>query len=176
MAVKLRTPLSRQDVRRLRAGDVVLLSGTVYTARDEAHGKIIDLASKGELPQPLDLNGAVVYHCGPVVRERNGRYEIVSAGPTTSWRMNRYLDSILSLGVRGVIGKGGMEAEPFRGRAVYFAFTGGAGALAAESIKEVKDVLWLDEFGVPEAVWILEVRDMPLLVAIDTEGSSLYER
>ncbi|WP_148883264.1 FumA C-terminus/TtdB family hydratase beta subunit [Thermococcus aciditolerans] len=174
MAVRLRTPLGEEDVLNLRAGDVVHLSGTVYTARDSAHRRILELAARRELP--FDLEGAVIYHCGPVVRKGGGGYEVVSAGPTTSARMNRYLEGILSLGVRGIIGKGGMNPGPFKGRAVYFAFTGGAGSLAAKSIKNVREVLWLDELGTPEAVWVLEVKDFPLLVAIDANGSSLYGR
>ncbi|WP_461866299.1 FumA C-terminus/TtdB family hydratase beta subunit [Thermococcus sp.] len=164
---KLTTPLSQKDILKLRAGDVVYLSGVIYTARDMAHRRII------ELGPPVDLEGAVIYHCGPVVRETGNSYEIVSAGPTTSARMNSYLEEILSLGIRGIIGKGGMNPEPFKGRAVYFAFTGGAGALAAKSIKRVIDVFWLD-LGVPEAIWVLEVEDFPLLVAIDPHGNSLY--
>ncbi|QDA32124.1 fumarate hydratase [Thermococcus indicus] len=172
--MRLKTPLSEDDVLNLRAGDVVHLSGVIYTARDSAHRKILELAERGELP--FDLNGAVIYHCGPVVRKTSNGYEIVSAGPTTSARMNRYLEEILSLGVRGIIGKGGMNPGPFKGRAVYFAFTGGAGSLAAKSVKRVVDVLWLEELGIPEAAWVLEVEDFPLLVAIDANGSSLYGR
>ncbi|MCD6373690.1 MAG: fumarate hydratase C-terminal domain-containing protein [Thermococcus sp.] len=171
MAVKLRTPLSEADVLGLKAGEVVYLSGRIYTARDSAHRKILSLPSE-ELP--FDPEGAVIYHCGPVVRKTEMGYEIVSAGPTTSARMNRYLDGILRLGVRGIIGKGGMDVEPFKRRAVYFAFTGGAGSLAAKSIKRVEAVHWLEELGVPEAVWVLEVRDFPLIVAIDAYGNSLY--
>ena len=172
MAVRLRTPLSEEDVLNLSAGDIVHLSGVIYTARDSAHRKILELAERGELP--FELDGAVIYHCGPVVRKTSKGYEIVSAGPTTSARMDRYLDDILGLGVRGIIGKGGMSVEPFKGRAVYFAFTGGAGSLAAKSVKEIVDVLWLEELGIPEAVWILEVEDFPLLVAVDAYGNSLY--
>ncbi|WP_240922837.1 FumA C-terminus/TtdB family hydratase beta subunit [Thermococcus sp. Bubb.Bath] len=172
MAVRLRAPLRTEDVLNLRAGEVVYLSGLIYTARDSAHRKILRLAEKGELP--FNPKGAVIYHCGPVVRRKEEDWEIVSAGPTTSARMNPYLDGILGLGVRGIIGKGGMAVEPFKGRAVYLAFTGGAGSLAAESIKKVKSVYWLDELGIPEAVWALEVRDFPLLVAIDSHGDSLY--
>ncbi|BAD86153.1 probable fumarate hydratase, beta subunit [Thermococcus kodakarensis KOD1] len=171
MAVKLKTPLG-EEVLELRAGDVVYLSGRIYTARDAAHRKILELSKKGKLP--FELEGAVIYHCGPVVRRKEDGWKVVSAGPTTSARMNRYLDEILSLGVRGIIGKGGMEVGPFVGRAVYFAFTGGAGSLAAESVKRVVDVYWLDELGIPEAVWVLEVEDFPLLVAIDSRGNSLY--
>ncbi|GAB6136682.1 FumA C-terminus/TtdB family hydratase beta subunit [Thermococcus prieurii] len=170
MAVKLRTPLSEEEILKLNAGDVVYLSGEIVTARDSAHRRILSM-QREELP--FNPEGAVIYHCGPVVRETERGYEIVSAGPTTSARMNRYLDEILGLGVRGIIGKGGMSVEPFRGRAVYFAFTGGAGSLAAKSIKRVKAVHWLD-LGVPEALWVLEVEDFPLIVAIDAHGNSLY--
>lgn len=172
MAVKLKTPLNPEDVLDLVVGDVVYLSGTVYTARDAAHRRILELSGRGELP--FELEGAVIYHCGPVVRRTAGGWEVVSAGPTTSARMNPYLEEMLSLGVRGIVGKGGMRPEPFVGRGVYFAFTGGAGSLAAMSIKRVLDVLWLDDLGVPEAVWVFEVRDFPLLVAIDSTGKSLY--
>ena len=170
MAVKLRTPLSEKDVLKLRAGDIVYLSGEIVTARDSAHRRILSLPRE-ELP--FDPEGTVIYHCGPVVRKTSEGWQVVSAGPTTSSRMNRYLDDILSLGVRGIIGKGGMNPEPFKGRAVYFAFTGGAGSLAAESIKGVKAVHWLD-LGIPEALWVLEVEDFPLVVAIDVNGGSLY--
>ncbi|NJE04019.1 FumA C-terminus/TtdB family hydratase beta subunit [Thermococcus sp. MV11] len=170
MAVKLETPLGEEDVLKLRAGDIVLLSGTIYTARDSAHRRILSLPRE-ELP--FEPEGAVIYHCGPVVRKRGESYKVVSAGPTTSARMNLYLEGILGLGVRGIIGKGGMEVGPFKGRAVYFAFTGGAGSLAARSIKRVKAVHWLD-LGIPEALWVLEVEDFPLIVAIDAHGGSLY--
>ncbi|NJE08116.1 fumarate hydratase [Thermococcus sp. M39] len=167
----LKTPLSYEDVLKLKIGDIIHLSGIIYTARDLAHKRIIELAKNGELP--FDLEGAVIYHCGPVVR-KNGKFKIVSAGPTTSARMNRYLNEILALGVKGIIGKGGMNAEPFREhKAVYFAFTGGAGSLAAKSIKRVVDVYWLDELGIPEAVWVLEVEKFPLLVAVDAYGNSI---
>ncbi|WP_297468102.1 FumA C-terminus/TtdB family hydratase beta subunit [Thermococcus sp.] len=170
MAVKLRTPLSEKDVLKLKAGDVVHLSGEIVTARDAAHRRILSLPRE-ELP--FNPEGVVIYHCGPVVRKKAYSWKVVSAGPTTSARMNRYLDGILSLGVRGIIGKGGMRADPFKGRAVYFAFTGGAGSLAAESIKRVKAVHWLD-LGIPEALWVLEVEDFPVIVAIDAHGNSLY--
>jgi len=168
--VKLGTPLNEEEILRLKAGDVVHLSGEIVTARDAAHGRILSLPKE---KLPFDPEGAVIYHCGPVVRKTGEGYEIVSAGPTTSARMNRYLDGVLGLGVRGVIGKGGMSVGPFRGRAVYFAFTGGAGSLAAKSVKRVKAVHWLD-LGIPEALWVLEVEDFPVIVAIDAHGRSLY--
>ncbi|MDK2854167.1 MAG: fumarate hydratase subunit beta [Thermococcaceae archaeon] len=169
MAVKLRTPLTEEDVLKLKAGDLVYLSGVIYTARDLAHRKILEEGA------PFDLRGAVIYHCGPIVQKESGRYRIVSAGPTTSARMNRHLEKILSMGIKGIIGKGGMNPEPFKEhRAVYFAFTGGAGSLAAKSVKRVLDVYWLEELGIPEAVWVLEVEDFPLIVGIDAFGNSLY--
>jgi len=168
MAVMLTTPLSEEEILTLRAGEVVYLSGVIYTARDLAHMKIIKEGA------PFDPRGAVIYHCGPVVRKREN-FEIVSAGPTTSARMNKYLDKILSIGIKGIIGKGGMNPEPFRKhKAIYFAFTGGAGSLAAKSVRRVVNVYWLEELGIPEAVWVLEVKDFPLIVGIDAFGNSLY--
>ncbi|AIF69572.1 hypothetical protein PAP_05860 [Palaeococcus pacificus DY20341] len=178
MAVRLKTPLREEDVLKLKAGDIVKLSGIIYTARDLAHRKIIELAKREELP--FNLKGAVIYHCGPIVRKTLQGYEVVSAGPTTSARMEKYSDDILSLGVKGLIGKGGMGEKTLstlqKHKAVYFAFTGGAGALAAKSIKRVLDVYWLEELGIPEAVWILEIEDLPLVVAMDAYGNSLYKK
>jgi len=168
MAVRLTTPLSEKEILKLRAGEIVYLSGVIYTARDLAHMKIIKEGA------PFDPRGAVIYHSGPVVRKKEN-FEIVSAGPTTSARMNKYLDKILDMGVKGIIGKGGMQPESFRKyRAVYFAFTGGAGSLAAKSIRRVVEVYWLEELGIPEAVWVLDVKDFPLIVGIDAFGNSLY--
>jgi len=176
MAMYLKTPLSEEDVLKLKAGDVVYLSGIIYTARDLAHRKILELGRKGKLP--FDIKGAVIYHCGPVVRKTEKGFEIVSAGPTTSARMDKYSDEILALGGKGIIGKGGMGEKTLKAlqryKGVYFAFTGGAGALAAKSIKKVKDVYWLDELGVPEAVWVLKIKNLPLIVAIDSYRNSLY--
>ncbi|AEC51192.1 fumarate hydratase [Pyrococcus sp. NA2] len=163
MAIKLRTPLSLEDILKLKAGDIVYLSGTIYTARDLAHKRFL---SQGF---PFEPEGAVIYHCGPLVKDGN----IISAGPTTSARMNPYLEFLFSNGIRGIIGKGGMDAKKFRGKAVYFAFPGGAGSLAAKHLK-VKRVYW-EDLGMADAVWELEVKDLPLLVAIDVNGNSLYE-
>ncbi len=121
----LRTPLSAADVEMLHAGDVVFLSGRIYTARDKAHALMHRSGS------PVSLQGAALYHCGPLIQE--GR--VLSAGPTTSGRMARYTEEILELGVRAIIGKGGVPGEPFLGRAVYLAFPGGCGAAAALRLK-----------------------------------------
>jgi fumarate hydratase subunit beta len=161
---RLKTPLSREDVQKLVAGDVVFLSGRVYTARDKAHAL---MRSKGS---PVSLEGAVIYHCGPLINEN----AVLSAGPTTSGRLARYTEEILKLGVRAIIGKGGLPGEPFRGRAVYLAYPGGCGAAAAQRLK-VKDV-HLKELGMAESLWEFEAEAFgPLIVAIDSHGKDLYQ-
>jgi len=177
----LRTPLSDEDVEKLRVGDIVYVSGIMVTARDEAHKKILETIEKGE-PLPIDLRGLVLYHCGPVVRRRpDGTWEVVAAGPTTSMRMESVeAEFIEKTGVKMIVGKGGMgrrTAEAMKKyKAVYAVFTGGAGALAAEKIKRVVDVYWLEELGIPEAVWVFEVEEFgPLVVTIDTTGRNFYE-
>lgn len=176
----LKTPLRDEDVEQLKLGDIVYLSGTVFTARDEAHAKILELIEKGE-PLPMDFRGLALYHCGPVVRKKNGEYEIVAAGPTTSMRMESVeAEFIEKTGVKMVIGKGGMgpkTAEAMKKhKAVYATFTGGAAVLAAAAVKKVKNVYWLEELGIPEAVWVLEVEEFgPLVVTIDTTGRNYYD-
>jgi fumarate hydratase subunit beta len=160
----LKTPLSVEDVKKLRSGDVVYLSGRVYTARDKAHAM---MRSRGS---PVSLEGAALYHCGPLIRET----QVLSAGPTTSGRMARYTEEILRLGVKAIIGKGGLPGEPFRGKAVYLAYPGGCGAAAAKQIK-VKDA-HLEELGMAEALWEFEAENLgPMIVAIDSYGGDLYK-
>ena len=164
--MRLTTPLS-DEVLSLNAGDRVLLSGTVYTARDEAHLKILEEGF------PFNPKGAVLYHCGPVISGG----EVVAAGPTTSARMNKLTKPMLDAGVCGLIGKGGMSdevVEALRGRGVYFAFTGGCAALAASCMK-LKGVHYA-ELGMAEAVWEIELSDMPLVVGIDSMGNNLFKR
>ena len=164
--MRLTTPLS-DEVLSLNAGDRVLLSGTVYTARDEAHLKILEEGF------PFNPKGAVLYHCGPVISGG----EVVAAGPTTSARMNKLTKPMLDAGVCGLIGKGGMSdevVEALRGRGVYFAFTGGCAALAASCMK-LKGVYYA-ELGMAEAVWEIELSDMPLVVGIDSKGNNLFKR
>jgi len=176
----MKTPLSDEDVEKLRVGDIVYVSGIMVTARDEAHKKILEiLESGGKLP--IDLKGLVLYHCGPVVRKRpDGTWEVVAAGPTTSMRMESVeADFIAKTGVKMIVGKGGMgdkTAEAMKKyKAVYAVFTGGAGALAADRIKRVVNVYWLEELGIPEAVWVFEVEEFgPLVVTIDTTGRNYY--
>jgi len=178
--VRLKTPLTEREVRGLRAGDFVNLTGDVVTARDKAYAKILDYA-RAKRHLPLDLTGAVVYHCGPLVRRTSGGWKVLSAGPTTSARLDDVqAEFVRRTGVRGLIGKGGVGAqvaeELSRLGCVYFAFPGGAGALAARSIKSVKHVYW-KELGLAEALWVLRVEDFgPLVVAVDAHGKNLYRQ
>jgi fumarate hydratase subunit beta len=163
VSLELETPLALQDIRRLQAGDKVYLSGTVYTARDRAHL----LLSAGK--SPISLEGAALYHCGPLLKAD----QVLSAGPTTSSRMARYTEKILDLGVRAIIGKGGLPAEPFIGRAVYLAYPGGCGAAAGRQLKLIRG--YFEELGMADALWELEAQRLgPMTVAIDTCGRDLY--
>lgn len=179
MEHKLRTPLTEDDVRALRVGDIVYLDGLVITARDAAHRRIVEHMREGR-PLPIDLRGGVLYHCGPLVRRVGDSWEVLAAGPTTSVRMEPYEAEVISrLGVRMIVGKGGMgtrTAEACRRHgAVYAMFTGGAAVLAARYIKRVVTVEWLD-LGLPEALWVLEVGGFgPLIVTIDSSGRNLTE-
>ena len=170
---KLNAPLSDADARMLRAGDVVFLSGTIYTARDAAHKKLDDLLNEGK-PLPIELEGAVIYYVGPTPPPPG--YVIGSAGPTTSYRMDAFAPRLHSLGAKASIGKGirnqaVIQALKDHG-GVYFGATGGAGALLSTCIKEAK-VVAFPEMG-PEAIRELKVEDLPLLVINDCLGGELY--
>ena len=169
----LHTPLSREDILQLNAGDAVLLTGTIYTARDAAHKKFLEtLDSGGELPFPLE--GAVIYYVGPTPAPP-GRV-IGSAGPTTSYRMDSFAPRLHGLGVKATIGKGKRNQEVKDAlqeyKAVYLGATGGAGALLSQRIKRC-EVIAFQELG-PEAVRMLEVEDFPTLVVNDAYGNELY--
>jgi fumarate hydratase class I len=176
--IKLKTPISEDDIRKLKVGDEVLLSGVIVTARDQAHKLMVD-----EKPDFIreELKESVIYHCGPVVKkDDSGKWSFVSAGPTTSIREEPYqADVICEYSVRGVIGKGGMGAKTADGLkkcgAVYFHAIGGAGTLIAFAVKNVKTVYKLEEFGTPEAFWVIEVEDFPLVVTMDSHGGSLHK-
>lgn len=173
-------PLKEEQVRRLKIGDVVHITGTIYTGRDEMHIRAMDYLNEGKR-LPVEMEGAILFHCGPIVRKTDGGWELVAAGPTTSARMNSLEpDIIRSFRPAAIVGKGGMSAPTVKAMeecgCVYLAITGGAAVLAARGVKRVADVHWLD-LGVPEALWVLEVeRFGPLTVAIDAHGNSLYER
>ena len=175
-AKKLPTPLTAESVAELAAGDRVLISGTIYTGRDAAHKRLLELIDRGEA-LPMELRGQVIYFVGPCPAPE-GR-PIGSAGPTTSYRMDPYSPRLIAAtGLRGMIGKGNRSPEVIRAMkefgVVYFAATGGAGALIAQRIKKC-DLIAFPELG-PEAVYRLEVEDFPAVVAIDSYGRSLYDR
>ena len=171
--IPLRAPISEDEIRKLRVGDVVLVSGRVYTGRDAVHAHLM----KHE--PPVDLRGSVLYHCGPVVAKEGDGWRITAAGPTTSIREEPYQAEILKrYGVRVVIGKGGMGAKTLAGLkesgAVYLNGIGGAAQFYARCIERV-DGVSLTEFGTPEAMWHLEVRDFPAIVTMDSHGNSLHK-
>ena len=171
--IRISAPLDAETARSLRAGQRVLLSGVIYTARDAAHRRLCELLDAGGEP-PFPLEGAVIYYCGPAAAPP-GR-PIGSAGPTTSYRMDSYAPKLIALGLRGMIGKGPRSqpvADAMRAHgAVYFAATGGAGALIAGCVERCKAIAWSD-LGA-EAVRRLTVRDMPLTCAQDAAGGDLY--
>jgi fumarate hydratase subunit beta len=176
MEYHMQTPLKQKDIEKLNAGDIIYISGEILTARDEAHARILEMEEKGE-KLPFSLEGAVIYHCGPLMQQTEYGWKAVSAGPTTSGRMSKMTPPLLKNNeVRAIIGKGGMKgvADSLKNRCVYLAYTGGCAALAAEMIKEVKTVHWLD-LGMPEAVWVLRVEKFgPLIVGIDTKGKDIF--
>ncbi len=171
--VRLTTPLSDADVRKLKAGDVVLLTGTVFTGRDEVHKY---LHKGGDLGA---IQGGVIYHCGPVVLEEGGKHRVVAAGPTTSIREEPYqADVIERFGIRAVIGKGGMGPKTLKAcqdfGCVYLHAIGGAAQIYAQCVQSVENV-YLEQFGSPEAVWELKVKDFPAVVTMDSHGRSLHQ-
>ena len=171
--VALRAPLSDADVRALKVGDVVMISGRMFTGRDAVHSHLM----KHE--PPVDLRGSVLYHCGPVVVKEGDGWRVTAAGPTTSIREEPYQGEIIKrYGVRVVIGKGGMGAKTLAALkehgAVYLNAIGGAAQFYARSIKKVDGVSLL-EFGTPEAMWHLEVEDFPAIVTMDAHGNSLHK-
>ncbi|HSO26312.1 MAG TPA: FumA C-terminus/TtdB family hydratase beta subunit [Methanobacteriaceae archaeon] len=181
MEIELNTPLSEEEVSDLSAGDVVYISGTIFTARDRAHSRILE---KGA---PYDLKGSVIFHAGPIIKMNDFSGDekdkldakMIAVGPTTSTRMNPFQAQVIDKGVKAIIGKGGMDENTskalIKNNAVYMAAVGGCAALYVNSIKKIKNVHWLD-LGVPEAIWELEVEKFgPLVVAMDSKGANLYE-
>lgn len=170
----IHAPLREEEIRTLRAGDSVLLSGTIYTGRDAAHKRLCALVAAGE-PLPFDLRNQVIYYAGPCPAKPGDA--IGACGPTTSYRMDAYAPTLCDLGLIGMIGKGQRsEAVALairRNGGVYFAATGGAGALIASCVKAA-EVIAFDDLGT-EAIRRLTVEDLPLIVAIDAQGGNLYE-
>lgn len=173
MDLHINAPISDEDAKRLRAGDYVYISGTIYTARDAAHKRMDEALKKGE-PLPISLEHNIIYYMGPSPA-REGR-PIGSAGPTTASRMDKYVPKLLDLGLKGMIGKGKRSEEVkdaiIRNQAVYFAAVGGAGALLSKAIIE-SEVVAYDDLGT-EAIRKLTVKDFPAIVVMDCKGNNLY--
>lgn len=185
--IELKTPITDEDIDKLKAGDVISISGQILTARDQAHKRILEEGA------PVDIEGAVLFHAGPIIQEEKEiekendgddsksepKYKMVAVGPTTSMRMNPYEADVLDMGAKIIIGKGGMDDSVRealkRNNAVYVVATGGCAALYVDKVKEIKGVNWLD-LGMPEAIWDLDVDSFgPLIVAMDSKGKSLYD-
>lgn len=173
----LSTPLNEADVRALRVGDTVRLTGTIFTARDRAHKYLIEEAQ----PETLEfsLNGGVLYHCGPLVRQKDKSFELVVAGPTTSNRMNPYEPQVIEkYGVRAIIGKGGMDDQTLlaleRCGCVYLSAVSGAAVVLAQYVTRILNAYKLKEFGMPECFWELDAKDFPTVVTMDAHGGSIH--
>ena len=174
MEIKLNTPLTYEKIKDLKAGDIVLLSGVIYSARDAAHKRLIELLDKGE-KLPIDMENQTIYYVGPSP-EKPGQV-IGSAGPTTSYRMDDYTPRLLDLGLKGMIGKGKRNDEVInsmiKNKSVYFGAIGGAAALIAKKIIK-SEIVAYEDLGA-EAIRRMEVSELPLFVVIDSEGNNLYE-
>lgn len=173
--IQLNAPFTEEKVRELKVGDMVEVTGIVFTGRDAVHKWL----NEGNNP-PFSFENGIIYHCGPVVLKKGSKWQVTAAGPTTSIREEPYQAGIIErLKVRAVIGKGGMgektrqACEKFG--CVYLHAIGGAAQVLAECIKEVEDVFGIEEFGSPEAIWKLRVESFPAVVTIDAHGNSLHK-
>jgi L(+)-tartrate dehydratase beta subunit len=173
----LKTPISDEDLADLKVGDIVYLDGTLVTCRDVAHRRLIELGRD----LPVDLKGGAIFHAGPIVREHeDGGYEMVSIGPTTSMRMEKFeREFIKKTGVKLVVGKGGMGEETAAGckesKAVHAVFPGGCAVVAATKVEAIEGAEWKD-LGMPETLWVNRVKGFgPLIISIDTQGNNLFE-
>ncbi|MDI6745298.1 MAG: FumA C-terminus/TtdB family hydratase beta subunit [Thermodesulfovibrionales bacterium] len=180
-------PLTKKDVLNLKVGDIVLINGMIVTGRDKMH-KFLFYERPLKKDTPFNLSGTVLYHCGPIVipthpplkKGGRGDFRVIASGPTTSIRVETYEHRIISsYGIRGVMGKGGMGEQTLKALkkegCVYFHTIGGAAAYLADRIKRVVDVWKLEEFGMAEAMWLLEVENFPAIVTMDTHGRSLHK-
>ena len=174
MEIKLHTPLTEDRISNLKAGDSILLSGTIYSARDAAHKRLIELLDEGK-ELPLNIKDEIIYYVGPSPA-KPGKV-IGSAGPTTSYRMDAYAPKLMDLGLKGMIGKGARNKEVIesikKNKAVYLGAIGGAAALIGKSIVK-SEIIAYEDLGA-EAIRKMEVKDMPLVVIIDSKGDNLYE-
>ena len=174
MEKRITTPFTEEQVKGLKAGDTVLITGTIYTARDAAHKRLVDLLDKGE-ELPIDVKDAIIYYVGPTPAKPG--QALGSAGPTTSYRMDAYSPKLLDQGLKGMIGKGlrneEVVASMIKNKAVYFAAIGGAAALIGKAVKAAELIAY-EDLGA-EAIRKLTVEDLPVTVAIDSYGNNIYE-
>ncbi len=175
--ITIKTPVAEEEIRRLKAGDEVQITGIIVTGRDAAHKYLVE---NDDVELKKVLSGTFIYHCGPIVVKENNEYVFKAAGPTTSIREEPYQAEVIrKYGLRGAIGKGGMGKKTLEGLkdygAVYLHAVGGAAVYIGERIKKVLNVYKLEEFGVPEALWVLEVERFPAVVTMDSSGKSLHE-
>ncbi len=175
--IELKLPVDEKSIRILKVGDEVLLNGRLVTGRDAAHAWLVK--ERPDFVRNL-LKDTMIYHCGPVVKKTGDSWEFVAAGPTTSIREEPYQGTVIQeYGLRGVIGKGGMGQGTLKALeengAVYLHAIGGLATLIAESVVKVYTVLKLEEFGVPEAMWVIDVRNFPAVVTMDSHGGSLHD-
>lgn len=176
--IDLKLPIDEKSIRKLKVGDEILLNGRLVTGRDTAHAWLVK-----EQPHLVRdfLKDTMIYHCGPVVKKKGNHWEFIAAGPTTSIREEPYQGTVIQeYGLRGVIGKGGMGPDTLKALAangaVYLHAIGGLATLIAESVVKVHTVFKLEEFGVPEAMWVIDVRDFPTVVTMDSHGWSLHDK
>jgi tartrate/fumarate subfamily iron-sulfur-dependent hydro-lyase beta chain len=171
--------MTKEDAFSLHAGEIVSINGQIVTGRDKLHKFLFnERPSKERIP--FDLEGTILYHCGPIVRKTHKGFVVVAGGPTTSMRVEMYEQRIISeYGISGVMGKGGMGKQTLNALrengCVYLNTIGGAGVYLAGKVIKVVDVWKLEEFGIAEAMWLFEVRDFPAIVTMDAHGRSLYE-
>jgi fumarate hydratase subunit beta len=174
LAKKINLPITDEDIKNLKAGDSVLLTGTIITGRDAAHKRLYELIEKGE-ELPVDIKGELIYYVGPAPAKPG--YAVGPAGPTSSYRMDKYAPALLDLGLKGMIGQGARSQAVIdsivKNNCVYFAAIGGAAALIAKSIKS-EELLCYEDLGT-EAIRRYTVEDFPCIVAIDSEGNNVYE-
>ncbi len=178
--VVLTTPIQDEALESLTIGDIIYLNGYLVTSRDDVHHRLI----KQHKQLPVDLAGKAIFHAGPIMQEMEsqpGRYNVISIGPTTSMRMEKYEKEFISqTGLKLIVGKGGMGSRTVEGcqehKAIHTVFPGGCAVLAANCVEEVERVEWLD-LGMPEAMWVMRVKEFgPLIVSIDTRGNNLFEK
>ncbi len=175
----LKTPLSKDDVLNLKIGDMVLINGLVVTGRDKVH-KFLAHEKPDKKDIPFELYGGIIYHCGPIIKKVDDTYKLIAASPTTSMRVEMYeADVIKAYGIRGIVGKGGMGEKTLNAikeyGCVYLHTISGAAAYLADRIKNVRDGWKIEEFGAPEAMWLLEMEDFPAIVTMDAAGNSLHK-